>query len=73
MLLVIGRPKIARMEKKFIIDYFGNINKTAQALGIKAPSVHEWPEQLPFSAIGRIAILQPKAFNAWKRQKKSTN
>ncbi|MTV59235.1 hypothetical protein GM547_14425, partial [Streptococcus pneumoniae] len=47
------------MRKQFVISYFGTEAKTAEALGIKQPSVNGWADQLPYSAIGRIAEHQP--------------
>lgn len=57
------------MEKKFVLDYFGGISKTARALGIKPPTVFNWTDPIPFSAIGRIVMVCPKAYNVWKRRK----
>jgi len=57
------------MDKHFILSFFGGVAKTALALGIKPSSVSEWPDQVPYSAIGRIAIKQPKALAAWTRSK----
>jgi hypothetical protein len=51
------------MEKKFVLDYFGGISKTARALGIKPPTVFNWTDPIPFSAIGRIVMVCPKAYN----------
>lgn len=58
------------MDKNFIISYFGSQSKTASALGIAPASVFEWPQQLPYSAIGRIVVHQPKAYAAWKKHQK---
>ena len=49
--------------KKFVPDYFGGISKTARALGIKPPTVFNWTDPIPFSAIGRIVMVCPKAYN----------
>ena len=35
------------MRKSEVINYFGGVCKTALALGIKHPSVSEWPEIIP--------------------------
>ena len=35
------------MRKSDVINYFGGVCKTAEALGIKHPSVSEWPEIIP--------------------------
>lgn len=35
------------MRKSEVINYFGGVCKTATALGIKHPSVSEWPEIIP--------------------------
>ncbi|MBH3132637.1 Cro/CI family transcriptional regulator [Serratia bockelmannii] len=35
------------MRKSEVISYFGGVCKTAFALGIKHPSVSEWPEIIP--------------------------
>jgi len=58
------------MNKHFVISFFGGVSKTAAAIGIKSSSVSEWPEEIPFSAIGRIAIYQPKALEAWRSKSK---
>lgn len=48
------------MDKKTILGLFGGPAKTAAALKIKTPSVSEWGDVIPFSAIGRIAAYHPK-------------
>lgn len=35
------------MKKQEVIKFFGGVCKTAQVLGIKHPSVSEWPEVIP--------------------------
>lgn len=35
------------MRKSDVINFFGGVCKTAEALGIKHPSVSEWPEIIP--------------------------
>ncbi|MFZ4170445.1 Cro/CI family transcriptional regulator [Enterobacter ludwigii] len=35
------------MRKSEVIKHFGGVCKTAKALGIKHPSVSEWPEIIP--------------------------
>ncbi|CTW80790.1 Cro/Cl family transcriptional regulator [Escherichia coli] len=35
------------MRKSDVINYFGGVCKIAEALGIKHPSVSEWPEIIP--------------------------
>ncbi|HBV5320840.1 Cro/CI family transcriptional regulator [Klebsiella oxytoca] len=35
------------MRKSEVVNYFGGVCKTALALGIKHPSVSEWPEIIP--------------------------
>ncbi|UXE39597.1 Cro/CI family transcriptional regulator [Raoultella ornithinolytica] len=35
------------MRKSEVVDFFGGVCKTASALGIKHPSVSEWPEIIP--------------------------
>ncbi|EJU9116167.1 Cro/Cl family transcriptional regulator [Escherichia coli] len=35
------------MRKSDVINYFGGVCRTAEALGIKHPSVSEWPEIIP--------------------------
>ena len=58
------------MDKHFILSYFGGVVKTATAIDIKPSSVSEWPDQLPFSAVGRIALKHPKALAAWHAEKR---
>ncbi|QDQ25979.1 hypothetical protein FNU76_06225 [Chitinimonas arctica] len=59
------------MQKAFVIRNFGSGSETARALRIKPPSVSKWPEELPDSAVGRIARLRPDALRAWwKEQRK---
>nr|DAE10034.1 MAG TPA: DNA-binding transcriptional regulator [Siphoviridae sp. ct4sp3] len=38
---------IALMRKQDVIKFFGGVCKTAAVLGIKHPSVSEWPEVIP--------------------------
>ncbi|CAI0790238.1 Cro/CI family transcriptional regulator [Serratia liquefaciens] len=35
------------MRKAEVISYFGGVVKTAEALGLKHPSVSGWPEIIP--------------------------
>ena len=58
MLIMLG------MEKSKVIAHFGGVTHTASALGVSHSAVIQWPDEIPFSAIGRIASLQPKA---WRR------
>jgi hypothetical protein len=51
------------MEKQTLLKYFGGTGQTAIALHVKQPAVSQWPDELPFSALGRIAYLQPKAWH----------
>ncbi|WP_390894870.1 Cro/CI family transcriptional regulator [Microvirgula aerodenitrificans] len=53
------------MKKQFVLSYFGGPSKTARAIGIRPPSVHEWPDDIPDSAVGRIVRLRPDAWTAW--------
>lgn len=38
------------MNKSEVTQYFGGVCKTAEALGIKHPSVSQWPELIPKGA-----------------------
>ena len=40
----IGGPIIFGMSPKQVIEHFGGIPKTAQALGLKPPSIYDWLE-----------------------------
>ena len=51
------------MKKQLLIDYFGGTSATALALDVKQPSVSQWPDDLPYAVLGRIAILQPVAWS----------
>ncbi|AVY95717.1 hypothetical protein DAI18_17965 [Microvirgula aerodenitrificans] len=53
------------MKKQFVLSYFGGPSRTARAIGIKPPSVHGWPDDIPDSAVGRIVRLRPDAWAAW--------
>lgn len=50
------------MKKSTVLAYFGGVTKTANALKVKQPSVSLWPDELPFSVLGRIAHFQPEAW-----------
>ena len=50
------------MKKENLLNYFGGQRKTADALGVKQPTVCDWPDELPYSVLGRIATLQPAAW-----------
>ena len=50
------------MKKQLLIDYFGGVSATAVALEVKQPAVSQWPDELPYSVLGRIAKLQPDAW-----------
>lgn len=53
------------MKKTFVVAMFGSQRAVAQGLAIKQPSVSAWPEELPDSAVGRIARLRPDVLRAW--------
>lgn len=55
------------MKKTTLISYFGGSTKTAVALQVKQPAVTQWPEDLPFSVLGRLAELQPAAWDELKK------
>ncbi|WP_198314535.1 Cro/CI family transcriptional regulator [Chitinibacter sp. GC72] len=50
------------MKKETVIAHFGGQRKTAEALGVKQPTVCAWPDLLPYSVLGRIAVHQPIAW-----------
>ncbi|OQS32803.1 Cro/CI family transcriptional regulator [Chromobacterium haemolyticum] len=52
------------MKKALVVKHFGGASRTASALQITPAAVAQWPEVVPFSAIGRIAYLQPDAWTA---------
>jgi hypothetical protein len=58
------------MEKQTLLKYFGGTGQTAVALHVKQPAVSQWPEVLPFSALGRIAYFQPKAWHDLVREER---
>jgi len=58
------------MKKSTVIAYFGGTVETAAALKVSRPAVIQWPEDLPFSVLGRIASLQPRAWKVLNRQEK---
>lgn len=58
------------MKKEILISYFGNTVKTALALHVRQPTVSSWPDDLPFSVLGRIAFYQPKAWRDLMRKDK---
>lgn len=35
------------MNKKDVIEYFGSVRKTAEALGVSTQYVSQWPEKVP--------------------------
>lgn len=45
----------AIMDKKQIIDSFGSIRKTAEALGLSTQAVYAWPDVLPQSLADKVA------------------
>ncbi|MTD32611.1 Cro/CI family transcriptional regulator [Paludibacterium denitrificans] len=51
------------MKKDRVVSHFGGVAKTAAALMVSGPAVRQWPDDLPFAAIGRIAVLQPEAWS----------
>jgi hypothetical protein len=50
------------MKKAIVISHFGSQRLTAVALNVKQPTVCAWPDDLPFSVLGRIAVFQPRAW-----------
>lgn len=58
------------MDKAFVLSHFGGVCGTARALGIKSSSVSVWGETVPYSAIGRIAMLWPEVLDAWRNRAK---
>ncbi|MDC9130121.1 Cro/CI family transcriptional regulator [Escherichia coli] len=48
------------MRKSDVINYFGGVCKTAEALGIKHPSVSEWPEIIPEGRAYQLEITNGK-------------
>lgn len=61
------------MEKINLIEYFGSTVKVAKALQVTQPAVSQWPESLTYSVIGRLAVLQPRAWRELNRKKKAAN
>jgi transposase-like protein len=62
------------MDKHFIISGLSPSNSVADVarqLGCSYQAVKKWPEQLPDSAIGRIARLRPDILKAWWRHERS--
>jgi hypothetical protein len=55
------------MKKATLISYFGSQHQTAVALRVKQPTVCAWADDLPFAALGRIAALQPSAWQELNR------
>ena len=51
--------------KNFLIEYFGSVKVLALELGITSGAVSQWPDDLPDSAIGRIARVRPDILRAW--------
>lgn len=65
------------MKKITVLNYFGGGRgaqaKIAKAIGVSTAAVSTWPEDLPYSALGRIAVLQPRAWRELNRKKKAAN
>lgn len=45
------------MKKKDVIEYFGSVKKTADALKLWPQAVYNWGEEVPKSAQYRIEIV----------------
>jgi hypothetical protein len=58
------------MKKQFLREHIGNQTEIARELHLKAPSVCVWTEELPFCAIGRVAIHRPDLMRLWWREQK---
>lgn len=56
-----------KMDKEFLIQYFGSQAKTARALGVSRATVTKWADVLPDSVIGRVYRVAPAALDAWNR------
>jgi hypothetical protein len=61
------------MKKANLISHFGSQHLTAAALRVKQPTVCAWPDDLPFSVLGRVAVYQPRAWRELNRKKKAAN
>ncbi|QDQ25630.1 hypothetical protein FNU76_19030 [Chitinimonas arctica] len=53
------------MKKAFVFSLLGGASQTARTLGISQPAVTQWSEDIPDSAIGRIARLRPDVLRGW--------
>ena len=76
LLFVLTIVSINLMKKTTVLNYFGGGRgaqaKVAKAIGVSTAAVSTWPEDLPYSAIGRLAVFQPRAFREITRTKKAT-
>lgn len=45
------------MNKSNVIEYFGDIRRTADALGISYQAVYKWPDLVPRSSAYQIQVV----------------
>ena len=45
------------MDKQTVIEHFGSIRRTAEALGLSYQAVHQWPARVPMLSAYRIEKL----------------
>lgn len=57
------------MHKQKVIDFFGSLNLTAEAMGITTQAVVAWPDELTKGGEARVAIVivQSRGLSAAKR------
>ncbi|MFC4161997.1 hypothetical protein [Chitinimonas lacunae] len=53
------------MKRSYLIQRLGSQIQIARTLDVAPSSVHAWKEELPDSAVGRIARLRPDLLRAW--------
>ena len=56
------------MKKSDVIEHFGGIQQTADALGIRYQSVYEWPDVVPEGRQYQIQIITGGKLKVIERQ-----